>query len=560
MIPPDHPRDAWRSGSFRAGLAALCLTTGWPPEGRAADEFSGADKLRSLYSAEFRFTQDGFPVVPVALAQGVKEVRIEGEGGVRLLPEGDGGPEVRADDVWRVRAERTTPAKLRFWPVVWRGRAQQGAEAAAQAKAWRARGMEARSFEHGTLFAVAGEVLDRREMVVGVGPAATFEAAEKALEKLRASSQPGSRPAGVYTELIDRPHGQLQAIGERSQARVHNEGVLWFAPAGDKPLRVEWQGGTEKESGRGLYHGRIYVTIDRRGGVAVVNAVPENRLLHGLVPAEIFPSSPDEALKAQAVAARGELLAKIGTRHAGEPFRLCSQTHCQVYSGAGRETPRTTAAVEATRGEILFEEGGANDLVDTVYSANCGGHSEHNENAWPDMAALAPLRGHRDSPPARDPFSGGVSDQLVQKFIDEPPPAYCGSAVRGGSKDRFRWTVTRSSTELAGLLAAHRLGALQRIEVLERGISGRARAVRLVGRARSEVVRGELRIRQTFGGLRSSLFLVDVKEGAATFRGAGFGHGVGMCQTGAIGMAEAGKSYRDILRHYYLGSTVRKLW
>jgi stage II sporulation protein D len=535
-------------GAFRAAPA------------RAADEFSGADKLRSLYSAEFRFTEEGLPVVPVALAQGVTDVRIAGDGGVRLLPEGDGGPEVRGDDQWQVRAERTSGARLRYWSVVWRGRPQQGGEAAAEAKAWRGRGMQAQTFEQGTLFAVSGEVLDRREAVVGVNPAPTFEAAEKALEQLQSSGKLGPHRGGVYTELVDRPHGLLEATGDRTQVKVRNEGVLWFASGADKPLRVKWRGTTAKESGEGLYHGRIYVTIDRRGGLAVVNAVPENRLLHGLVPAEIFPSSPDEALKAQAVAARGELLAKIGTRHAGEPFRLCSQTHCQVYSGAGRETPRTTAAVEATRGEILFAPGGK-ELVDTVYSASCGGHTEHNENVWADMPALATLRGHRDTAPgAPDPFAQGVGESLVEAFITRPPPAYCGSAVRGGGPDRYRWTVTRSATELASLLAAYKLGALQRIEVLDRGVSGRARALRLVGPARSEVIRGELRIRQTFGGLRSSLFVVQVKDGSATFRGAGFGHGVGLCQTGAIGMAEAGKRYREILSHYYAGSSIRKLW
>src|SRR6185436_5290283 len=114
--------------------------------------------------------EDGLPVVPVAIAQGVIEVRIEGEGGLRLLPEGDGGPEMRADDAWRVHAERTTPARLRYWPVVWRGKPQQGAEAAAAARQWRDRGMQAQTFEQGTLFAVAGEVLDRREVLVGVNP------------------------------------------------------------------------------------------------------------------------------------------------------------------------------------------------------------------------------------------------------------------------------------------------------------------------------------------------------------------------------------------------------
>ena len=103
-------------------------------------------------------------------------------------------------------------------------------------------------------------------------------------------------------------------------------------------------------------------------------------------------------------------------------------------------------------------------------------------------------------------------------------------------------------------------GNVVSVDVLERGISGRARAIRVTGAARSEVIRGELRIRQTFGGLRSSLFIVEVSAGAATFRGAGFGHGVGLCQTGTIGMAEAGKSYRQILQHYYQGSVLRKLW
>jgi SpoIID/LytB domain protein len=326
-------------------------------------------------------------------------------------------------------------------------------------------------------------------------------------------------------------------------------------------LRVEASGerGNEKVKVAASYAGRLYVTIDRLGTLAVVNAVPENKLLAGLIPAEIFPSAHEEALKAQAVAARGELLSKIGTRHIGDPYRLCSLTHCQVYSGTGHETPRTTAAVEATRGEVLFEKGGA-ELADPVYSANCGGHTENNENAWPEMMALPSLRGHRDAAPDKgDAYAGGVTSANVAAFIANPPAAYCGQSKLGAG-DHFRWTVTRSKDELDKLLAKYRLGAVKSIEVLERGVSGRARAVRVSGAARSEVIHGELRIRQTFGNLRSSLFVVDVQNGGATFRGAGFGHGVGMCQTGAMGMAETGKSYREILRHYYPGTVLRKLW
>ena len=550
-----------------SGLHLQRLVVGWvlltgATPARAADEFSGADKLRTIYSAEFRFTKQGFPVVPVAVAEGLARVTISAgpAGGLRLFPEGEGGPEVRGEDSWQVSASATVPAKQSQWAVVWRGKPEQGSEADAQIKRWKELGEKARRFEQGTVFGVGGEVLDRREVLVAVGPFAKPEEAEQAFEALGRKATLAN--PGVYTELVDRPHGQLEAVGGKTGMRVRNEGVLWFVAGGDSPLQVEAEGTAKSTPTKvsGAYFGKVYVTLDRNGSLAVVNALPEDRFLAGLLPAEIFPNAPEEALKAQAVAARGELLAKIGTRHIGDPFRLCSQTHCQVYGGAGRETPRTTAAVAATRGEVLFTADGK-DLADTVYSANCGGHTEHNENAWPDMPALAALRGHRDAPAAGkpDPYAAGVNEQNVARFIDQPPAAYCGQAHLGAG-DRFRWTVKRTAAELDKLLGRYRLGEIRAIEVPQRGVSGRALSVRVVGSARSETIRGELRIRQTFGGLRSSLFVVEIKNGDAIFRGAGFGHGVGMCQTGAVGMAEAGKSYREILRSYYPNTVLRKLW
>ena len=536
----------------------LALVLGLVARAEGADELSGADKLRSIYSAEFRFTKEGMPVVPIAVAEGLSSVTISAAPGkLRLLPEGDGGPEVRADDSWQIRASGTSAAKLRFWAVVWRGPVARAEQAEAELDRWQGLGETARRFEQGTLFGIGGEVIDRRECLVGVGPFPATEVAEQALDRLGRKA-PLVHP-GVYTELVDRPHGWLEATGAKSGIKVKNEGVLWFLAADESAVRVNDVGGGASAPGGllGTYAGRVYVTLDRRGTMAVVNALPENKLLAGLLPAEIFPSASPEALKAQAVAARGELLAKIGTRHIGDPYRLCAQTHCQVYTGVGHETPRTTAAVEATRGEVLFE---GNDLADPVYSANCGGYGENNENVWPEMAPLASLRGHRDAAvKAHDVYAGGVNAGNVAAFIDDPPPAYCGTAHLGAG-ERFRWTVTRSAAELDRLLAKYRLGVIQSIEILERGVSGRARAVRVSGSAGAEVIRGELRIRQTFGNLRSSLFVVDMRGSSAVFRGAGFGHGVGMCQTGAVGMAEAGQSYREILRHYYPGTTLRKLW
>jgi stage II sporulation protein D len=543
-------------------LLFFLTVAGFAPQARAADEFSGADKLRAIYSAEFRFTKQGLPVVPVAIAEGLSRVSISAgpAGGLRLLPEGEGGPEMKGEESWSIRALGTVPAKIAYWAVAWRGKPEQAREAEEQIKRWRELGEKPRRFEQGTVFGVGGEVLDRREILVAIGPFGKAEEAERALELL-GKKAPLFKP-GVFTELRDRPHGQLEAVGGKTGLHMLNEGVLWFGVEGEGSLHIEAEAlpGETPAHVSGSYFGKLYVTLDQRGHMAVVNAVSEDRLLAGLLPAEIFPNAPEDALKAQAVAARGELLTKIGTRHHGDPFRLCSRTHCQVYSGAGRETPRTSAAVTATRGEVLFTADGK-DLADTVYSANCGGHTENNENPWPDMPALSELRGHRDAPETgkRDEFAAGVNADNVERFIENPPAAYCGQA-RLGAGERFRWTVRRSAAELDKLLAPFQLGRVQSIEVMKRGVSGRALAVRVTGAARSETIRGELRIRQTFGGLRSSLFVVTMKNGDAVFRGAGFGHGVGMCQTGSIGMAEAGKSYKDILRHYYPATVLRKLW
>src|SRR5262249_17472547 len=150
--------------------------------------------------------------------------------------------------------------------------------------------------------------------------------------------------------------------------------------------------------------------------------------LQGLVPAEMYASAPEEALKAQTVAARAELIAKIGTRHLGDPYLVCSSQHCQVYAGAGREHPRTSAAIAATRGEVLFSET-TGDLVDTVYSSSCGGFTESNENVWDDMAADPSLRGRPDTAGAAAQtfarFGGAVTEANVREFLTAAPPAFC---------------------------------------------------------------------------------------------------------------------------------------
>jgi len=120
----------------------------------AGRSFRVRTKLRAIYSAEFRFTKQGLPVVPVAVAEGLARVTISAgpSGGLRLFPEGEGGPEVRGEDSWQVSASATVPAKQSQWAVVWRGKPGQGDDADAQIKRWKELGEKARRFEQGTVF------------------------------------------------------------------------------------------------------------------------------------------------------------------------------------------------------------------------------------------------------------------------------------------------------------------------------------------------------------------------------------------------------------------------
>jgi stage II sporulation protein D len=276
------------------------------------------------------------------------------------------------------------------------------------------------------------------------------------------------------------------------------------------------------------------------------------------VPAEILPGAPEAALEAQAIAARTELLQKIGRRNATDPFLLCSTQQCQVYAGAGREHPRTTRAVDKTRGVVMLRDGGG--LVDARYSAACGGHTEDNEAIW-GGAADPQLRGHPDG----DGMTRISDDNIAGFLAQNERTSWCGRTSRG--EGRYRWTQRISVDELSRRVAEQypKVGRLTQLVPLARGISGRVRRLRIVGESSEAIAEGDLFIRRLLGGLKSTLFTVGVEGPRArptTFvvRGAGFGHGVGMCQVGAIGMAEAGKSHADILGHYYRGIHLRRLY
>jgi len=536
-----------------------------------ADETSSQDKLRILYSNGFTFTADGLPLVTVELMSNQSQVRLGGDDAVVVLPDGDGGPVVDAGPgVWTLTVEKPTPAVVREWTVVEEVASGAGAERRTAMALWKERGYTPRGFEVGTVFGVEGTVFDSRKTLLAVAPE------KPPLGKRQAESiaKKYGIETSVYRELVERPRGTVVA-GHSSGVVVRNPSVIWFAPKNTDGtmtvLDVEHGAGgsqlgpVKKETRQ--YYGKLYITVSNDGQLVAVNAVDAERLLEGLVPSEIYANSHEEALKTQAVAARTALLSSLGMRHQAEPFLVCSTQQCQVYSGAGKANPRTTKAVRETRGQVLFRADGK--LVDARYSANSGGISENNDFIWggkPDPALRGKVDALAAKKPEWKPFLNGVTAAGVAAFLRLPADgAYAGRTGIGAKQ--IRWQQTVSVTDMDRLVAESypQVGSVRSIEPLERGFSGRIASVKLTGTKGQVQAKGDLHIRRLLGGLKSALFVVtpvgDTKVPSAfEFTGAGFGHGVGMCQSGAMGMAEAGNSYKSILAHYYTGSQVRRLY
>ncbi len=296
------------------------------------------------------------------------------------------------------------------------------------------------------------------------------------------------------------------------------------------------------------FSGETEIIPWEKGFVRPVNIVSVEDYIASVVASEIGPGAPPEAQKAQAVAARSTLFKTYGSHHLSGPFGICSEDHCQVYRGAGFETPESRRAAEETRGLVLLY---GDDLVDARFSKCCGGITEEYRGAWEDW----------DVPYLISRPDGGYdlfpeTEEDVREFIDNPPPAFCSRSRN------FRWEARYNARELSEIVHAKtgkEIGCLVEIIPLARGKSGRITRLRVIGEREELILSPELEIRRVLSEtyLNSSCFYVVKENDGFAFRGAGWGHGVGMCQEGYIGMANRGADFGEILSFYYPGS---RLW
>ena len=554
-----------------AALVAVATSFCWTTDIAAQTrELTSQDRLALLYTTQLVVGHDGDPLIRLGLVQDRDRVEFVPSEPIRVLPQGEGGAEIElpAGVRYTVEVEEPKPGAYKHWVIVEKLPSRSVAQAEALVEQWRGRGVgEVEIFEVGGLFALEGKVFDSRALLVGVAGSSSVKKAQALKRKLEARYGIVGR---LHAEIEQMPSARFRLTGEGLKVSVTARDTMWIAPHSGRQDTVRYQvPGIPRAYGKGdvtrNYTGTLLLAPDRNGKIALINSLGAERVLKGVVPAEIYASAPPAALRAQAIAARNEIFSAIGVRNLADPFMLRADVMDQVYGGVDVERRSTSAAVEATRGQVMFHGG---HIIEAFYSSNAGGFTESNEHVW-DMEPRPYLRGRADLPDDKVPTSwrDGLDTSELEDFLASEAPAYSREAPVSSAR-LYRWDREVEAKVPAKWLreAGVQIGQLKGAQVLERGRSGRVVRLELIGSKGRHVVERELNVRRLFGGLRSGLFLMELtrdKRGKLTgfrFRGAGFGHGVGMCQTGAAGMAGQGKSHEEILTHYYQGVDLQRLY
>jgi len=270
-----------------------------------------------------------------------------------------------------------------------------------------------------------------------------------------------------------------------------------------------------------LYLGRISAEV-RKGRLLVINRIPVETYLLGIVGSEMNPLWPSDALKAQAVAARTYAMQRrMIMRYANRPYDLESTVLSQVYKGAERISQSVIDAVSLTRGEVLSHN---HRLVEALFHSTCGGQTNS----------------------AREAFGNHVS-YLVPKKCKWCRPS-----------PRYRWETQLSLKDLESSLQKAKLIRGKLTEIYRK--NGQMKTTAFTRNKKFFLSSRSLRTASGYSKVFSSKFSAKTRGAYVHFSGRGFGHGVGMCQWGAKGLADAGYNYLEILAHYYSGSGVHRVY
>ena len=345
--------------------------------------------------------------------------------------------------------------------------------------------------------------------------------------------------------------------------------------------------------------------IVQDNNICAINELPVETYLTSVISSEMRATSSLELLKAHAVISRSWLLAQMEQRKAEnnnvekqpsffktneeivrwydredhKRFDVCADDHCQRYQGITKATNKhVVEAIQQTAGEILTRHG---EICDARYSKCCGGAVEEFQYCWENIKKPY-LQALPDTLPDTTPLPDLTDEAVARQWILSSPDAFCNTTDQKvlsqvlndfdqETTDFYRWSQTYSQAEVKQLLEEKlevQFGDIIDLVPLSRGKSGRIYRLKIVGKERTLIIGKELEIRRALSKshLYSSAFIVekaDIKDGVPQkfiIKGAGWGHGVGLCQIGAAMMGKQGYRYEEILLHYYKGAEITKAY
>lgn len=397
----------------------------------------------------------------------------------------------------------------------------------------------------------------------------------------------------AHREIIRSPSIRLRGqeestlrLGQANEAHSGQALTLFNVTIGS---RFHWER-TENQT----FQGNLTLLPRDDKTIAVINEIPLEDYLKSVISSEMSDAAPMEFLKAHAIISRSWLLAALDrkkkTKETSESsekitdekvirwhdreehdlFDVCADDHCQRYQGVTKIiSKQAEEAVCETHGMVITYQ---DEICDARYSKACGGITENFDTAWDDKQ-IHYLGSISDAPFSHHPIG---TEEEASAWILSAPDAYCNTkddrllnkilpAFDRETKAFFRWRVEYSRAELEEILrekSGFDFGTLKEIVPVTRGPSGRISRLKILGSKKSMVVGKELEIRRWLSRthLYSSAFIVTIEGGRFIFHGAGWGHGVGLCQIGAAVMAAKGFSTEKILRHYFRGTEIKKIY
>lgn len=394
----------------------------------------------------------------------------------------------------------------------------------------------------------------------------------------------------AVVELVD---GEILYNGKKYESLLFEacvpEGSFWLRGV-TIGVNFHWERKEDQRFGNNL---KFIVEGDR---ITAINLIGVEDYLTSVISSEMSATASEELLKAHAVISRSWLLAQMAknkeittskstysafTENEQERikwydredhinFDVCADDHCQRYQGMTRQsTTKVREAIEATWGELLKYDG---KICDARFSKSCGGAFEEFQNCWENVR-YPYLAKQRDSKRITE-LPDLIQEEEAFKWITGSPEAFCNTTDKEilsqvlnnydqETTDFYRWRVEYTPEELSALILKRigiDFGLVTDLIPVERGTSGRLIKLKIVGSKRTLTIGKELEIRKALSPshLYSSAFVVLKENGKFVLVGAGWGHGVGLCQIGAAVMGAQGYKYKDILLHYYIGASIEK--